>query len=76
MSLAIQIILVIASLAMIVAVLCQKSKSAGLGAAYGEETETFGTKGREAYKDKMLQKITVYLAIAIAVLAIVLMCLH
>lgn len=76
MSLAIQIILVIASLALIAAVLCQKSKSAGLGAAYGEETETFGTKGREAYKDKMLQKITVYLAIAIAVLAIVLMCLH
>ena len=76
MSLAIQIILVIASLALIAAVLCQKSKSAGLGAAYGEETETFGTKGREAYKDKMLQKITVYLAAAIAILAIVLMCLH
>lgn len=76
MSTAIQIILVIASIAMIVAVLCQKSKSAGLGAAYGEETESFGTKGREAYKDKMLSKITVYLAIAIAVLAIVLMCLH
>ena len=76
MSLAIQIILVIASLAIIVAVLCQKSKSAGLGAAYGDETETFGTKGREAARDKKLQKITVILAIVIAVLAIVLMCLH
>ena len=76
MSLAIQIILVIASLAIIVAVLCQKSKSAGLGAAYGDETETFGTKGREAYKDKKLQSITVILANVIAVLAIVLMCLH
>lgn len=76
MSLAIQIVLVIASLAMIAAVLCQKSKSAGLGAAYGDETESFGTKGREAYKDKKLQKITVILAIVIAVLAIVLMCLH
>ena len=76
MSLAIQIILVIAAVAMIITVLCQKSKSAGLGAAYGDETETFGTKGREAYKDKKLQKITVYLAIVIAVLAIILMCLH
>ena len=76
MSLAIQIILVIASVAMIVAVLCQKSKSAGLGAAYGDETETFGTKGREAAKDKKLQQITVWLAVGIALLAIILMCLH
>ena len=76
MRLAIQIILVLASIAMIFVVLSQKSKSAGLGAAYGSETEVFGARGREAAKDKKLQKITVYISVVIAVLAIVLMCLH
>lgn len=76
MQLAIQIILVIASAAMIAVVLMQNSKSAGIGAAYGSDTTTFGTKGREAAKDRKLQKITVILAVAIAVLTIVLMCLH
>ena len=50
MALAIQIILVLASIALIVSVLAQNSKSAGLGAAYGEDTETFGSRGREARK--------------------------
>ena len=44
MSLAIEIILVLVSVVMIVSVLMQKSKSAGLGAAYGSDTETFGVK--------------------------------
>ena len=47
MALAIQIILVLASIALIVSVLAQNSKSAGLGAAYGEDTETFGSRGRQ-----------------------------
>ena len=75
MSRAIEIILVLVSVAMIVAVLMQKSKSAGLGSAYGSETETFGVKGREAKKDQQLKKITLIAAGIIAVLALVLMCL-
>ena len=56
MALAIQIILVLASIALIVSVLAQNSKSAGLGAAYGEDTETFGSRGQgneasESYHD-------------------------
>ena len=75
MSRAIEIILVLVSVAMIVAVLMQKSKSAGLGAAYGSDTETFGVKGREARKDQQLKKITLVCACVIAVMALVLMCL-
>lgn len=75
MALAIQIILVLVSIALIASVLMQNTKSAGLGAAYGEETENFGTRGREAAKEKKLQKITLILAGVIAVLALVLMCL-
>ncbi len=75
MSLAIEIILVLVSILMIVAVLMQKSKSAGLGAAYGSDTETFGVKGKEARKDQQLKKITLICACVIAVLALVLMCL-
>ena len=75
MSLAIEIILVLVSIMLIVAVLMQKSKSAGLGAAYGSDTETFGVKGREARKDQQLKKVTLICACVIAVLALVLMCL-
>lgn len=75
MALAIQIILVLASIALIVSVLAQNSKSAGLGAVYGEDTETFGSRGREAAKEMKLQKATMILAGVIAVLALVLMCL-
>lgn len=75
MALAIQIILVFASALLITVVLLQKSKSAGLGAAYGGETEMFGSKGREAAKEMKLQKATLIIAAVIAVLALVLMCL-
>lgn len=75
MALAIQIVLVLVSIALIASILMQNSKSAGLGAAYGDETESFGTRGREAAKEKKLQKITMILAGVIAVLALVLMCL-
>ena len=76
MSLAIEIVLVLASVLLIVAVLMQKSKSAGLGAAYGGDTESFGAKGREAAKDRKLKKATIILSIIIAVLTLILMCLH
>ena len=75
MRIAIQVLLVLVAVVLIVAVLMQKSKSAGLGAAYGSDTETFGVKGREARKDQQLKKITLICAGVIAVLALVLMCL-
>ena len=75
MRIAIQVLLVLVAVVLIVAVLMQKSKSAGLGAAYGSDTESFGVKGREAKKDLQLKKITLICAVVIAVLALVLMCL-
>ncbi len=63
-------LLVVASVLICVVVLLQKSKSAGLGAAYGSETKTFSQRGKAASKEAKLQKITVILAIVIAVLAI------
>ena len=76
MRIAIQVLLVLVAVVLIVAVLMQKSKSAGLGAAYGSDTESFGVKGREAKKDLQLKKITLVCAGIIAVLALVLMCIH
>ena len=68
----ITILLVIASILMIAVVLMQKSKSAGMGSAFGSDSQSFTTKGRAASRDAKLKKITVALAIAIGVLALVL----
>ena len=68
----ITILLVVASVLMIAVVLMQKSKSAGMGSAFGSDSQSFTTKGRAASRDAKLKKITVYLAIAIGVLALVL----
>ena len=65
-------LLVVASILMCVVVLLQKSKSTGLGAAYGSETKTFSQRGKAASKEAKLQKITVVIGIVIAVLAIAL----
>ena len=73
LTLAIQIVLVVASILMIVAVLLQKSKSSGLGAAYGSDTESFTTRGKAASREAKLQKVTVVIAICMGVLALVLM---
>ena len=51
-------LLVVASVLICVVVLLQKSKSAGLGAAYGSETKTFSQRGKAASKEAKLQKIT------------------
>lgn len=71
--LAIQIVLVVASILMIVIVLLQKSKSAGLGSAYGSDTETFTQRGKAVSREAKLQKITVVIAICMGVLALVLL---
>ena len=66
-------ILVLSSVLMCVVVLIQQTKSSGLGAAYGGDTVSFSQRGKAASREAKLQKITVVLAIVIAVLAIALL---
>ena len=66
-------ILVLSSVLMCVVVLIQQTKSSGLGAAYGGDTVSFSQRGKAASREAKLQKITVVLAIIIAVMAIALM---
>ena len=66
-------VLVLASVLMCVVVLVQQTKSSGLGAAYGGDTVSFSQRGKAASREAKLQKITVALAIVIAVLAIALL---
>ena len=66
-------ILVASSILMCVVVLIQQTKSSGLGAAYGGETVSFSQRGKAASREAKLQKITVVLAIVIAVMAIALL---
>ena len=63
-------ILVLSSVLMCVIVLIQQTKSSGLGAAYGGDTVSFSQRGKAASREAKLQKITVVLAIVIAVMAI------
>ncbi len=69
----INIVLILASIALIAVVLIQQTKSAGLGGAFGGDTASFTARGRAASKEAKLQKITVILAAVIGVLAIALM---
>jgi preprotein translocase subunit SecG len=66
-------ILVLSSVLMCVVVLIQQTKSSGLGAAYCGDTVSFSQRGKAASREAKLQKITVVLAIVIAVMAIALM---
>ena len=66
-------ILVVSSILMSVVVLIQQRKSSGLGAAYGGDTVSFSQRGKAASREAKLQKITVVLAIVIAIMAIALM---
>lgn len=67
------ILLILASIVLIVVVLMQKSKSSGLGSAFGGDTQALGSRGKAASKEAKLQKITIAGAVFIAVLAIVMM---
>ena len=69
------IVLVLCSIVLIAAVLMQQSKSSGLGGAFGGESQSFTARGQAASKEAKLQKVTVYSAIAIGVLAIAIMIL-
>lgn len=67
------VILVLCSLVLIAAVLMQQTKSSGLGGAFGGDTQSFTARGQAASKEAKLRKITVFAAIAIGVLSIVIM---
>ena len=73
LSIIINIVLILASVALIAVVLLQQTKSAGLGGAFGGDTASFTARGRAASKEAKLQKITVILAAVIGVLAIAMM---
>lgn len=68
----IQIALLVISVFLIIVVLLQKTKSSGMGAAFGGDTTSFTAKGKAASREAKLQKITIALAIILGVLALVL----
>ena len=65
----VNIVLILASVALIAVVLMQQTKSAGLGGAFGGDT----ARGRRASREAKLQKITIVLGAVIGVLAIAMM---
>ena len=73
LSLGINIVLAICAVALIVVILVQKTKSGGLGAAFGGDTPSFGARGRAVSRESKLQTITVVLSIIIGVLALALL---
>ncbi len=68
----IKIALVAISILLVVVVLVQKTKTSGMGAAFGGETTSFTTKGKAASREAKLQKLTIILAITVGVLAVTL----
>ena len=72
LSIIMTVLLVLDAIGMIIIVLMQKTKTAGLGAAFGDDGASFTSKGRAASKEAKLQKITIILAIVFGVLALVL----
>ena len=71
-ALIIRIALMLISILLVVVVLLQKTKSSGLGASFGGETNSFNTKGKAASREAKLQKLTIILAIIVGVLALLL----
>lgn len=69
---AIIIVIVLCAIVLIAVVLMQQTKSAGLGGAFGGDTQSFTARGKAASRETKLQKITLAAAVVIAVLTIVL----
>ena len=65
----ITIALLVIAILLIVVVLMQKTKSAGMGSAFGGDTQSFTARGKAASREAKLQKTTVILAIVLGVLA-------
>ena len=68
----ITIALLVVAILLIVVVLMQKTKSAGMGSAFGGDTQSFTARGKAASREAKLPKTTVILAIVLGVLAIAL----
>ena len=73
LSLVLNIVLAVCAVGLIVVILIQKTKSGGLGAAFGGETPSFGARGRAVSRESKLQTVTVVLSIIIGVLALALL---
>ncbi|MEL7609743.1 MAG: preprotein translocase subunit SecG [Bacillota bacterium] len=67
-----QILLIVVSICLIAVVLMQATKSAGLGGAFGGDTQSFTPRGKAASKEAKLQKLTKIFAVVIGVIAIAL----
>lgn len=68
----IRIALMVISVLLVIVVLLQKTKSSGLGASFGGETQSFTAKGKAASREAKLQKLTILLAAIVGALALVL----
>ena len=76
MNLALTIIQLLSCLFLIVVVLLQSGKSAGLSGAISGGAETFLSKGKAQTLDTKLAKMTKWVALAFVVLTLVLNLLH
>ncbi len=69
--LVLEILLIVCCACLITVVLMQSTKSAGLGGAFGGDTQSFTPRGKAASREVKLQKATKILAIAGGVIAVV-----
>ena len=72
----INILLVITAVLLVIVVLLQDAKTAGLGSAFGNDNTTFGrNRNAKLSRETKLQKLTVIFAIVVGVLALALLIL-
>ena len=72
MTIALSILFLIASLFLVVVILFQSGKSAGISGAIGGGADNFFAKGKAKTLDAKLAKMTKWVALAFVVLALVL----
>ena len=72
MTIALSILFLIASLFLVVIILFQSGKSAGISGAIGGGADNFFAKGKAKSLDAKLAKMTKWVALAFVVLALVL----
>ena len=76
MTLALKIILLIASIVLIISILLQESKSAGLSGAIGGGAEQLFGKKRSSGYDAILSKISTVTAVLFIVLSLILVAIE
>ena len=76
MTLALKIILLVASIVLIVSILLQESKSAGLSGAIGGGAEQLFGKKRSSGYDALLSKIATVTAVLFIVISLVLVAIE